>query len=254
MTESIEFAGRVAVVIPTYNERDNIRLVTARVRAAVPGADVLIVDDNSPDGTGRIADEFAAADQQIRVLHRPGKGGLGAAYVAGFQVALDHGYDTIVEMDADGSHRPEDLPRLLAGLASADVVLGSRWVRGGTTVNWPKSRELLSRAGNAYARIMLGIPLRDITGGYRAYRASALEKIGLDEVDSVGYCFQIDLVRRAVAAGLTVAEVPITFVERAHGVSKMSNAIVREALSRVTRWGITRRLRRLRPRTAPPRG
>jgi dolichol-phosphate mannosyltransferase len=248
MTEAIELAGRVAVVIPTYNERENIRPVTARLRSTVPSADVLIVDDNSPDGTGNIADELAAADKHIHVLHRPAKAGLGAAYVAGFEAALDQGYDTIVEMDADGSHQPEELPKLLAALTSADIVLGSRWMPGGKTLNWPKSRELLSRVGNVYARMMLGIPLRDITGGYRAYRASALWEIGLENVESVGYCFQIDLVRRAVQAGLTAAEVPITFVDRTHGASKMSNAIVREALWRVTLWGITRRLRRLRPR------
>jgi dolichol-phosphate mannosyltransferase len=242
MTEAIEFAGRVAVVIPTYNEGENIRLITARVRSAIPAADLLIVDDNSPDGTGEIADELAAADEHIHVLHRPAKAGLGAAYVAGFEAALLRGYDTIVEMDADGSHQPEELPKLLAALASADIVLGSRWIPGGKTLNWPKSRELLSRAGNAYARMMLGTPLRDITGGYRAYRATALWKIGLENVESVGYCFQIDLVRRAVQADLTVAEIPITFVERTHGASKMSKAIVREALWQVTRWGITRRL------------
>ena len=241
MTEAIEFAGRVAVVIPTYNERDNIRLITARVRSAVLAADLLIVDDNSPDGTGEIADELAAADQHIQVLHRPAKAGLGAAYIAGFEAALARGYDTIVEMDADGSHQPEELPMLLAALGSADIVLGSRWIPGGKTLNWPKSRELLSRAGNAYARLMLGIPLRDITGGYRAYRASALGKIGLENVESVGYCFQIDLARRAVQADLTVAEVPITFAERTQGASKMSKVIVGEALSRVTRWGITAR-------------
>jgi dolichol-phosphate mannosyltransferase len=254
MTQAIEFVGRVAVVIPTYNERDNVRLITARLRFTIPSADLLIVDDNSPDGTGEIADELAAADEHIHVLHRPGKAGLGAAYVAGFQAALDRGYDTIVEMDADGSHQPEDLPKLLAALASADVVLGSRWMPGGKTLNWPKSREFLSRAGNSYARVMLGIPLRDITGGYRAYRASALWKIGLEDVESVGYCFQIDLVRRAVQEGLTVAEVPITFVERIHGASKMSKAIVGEALWRVTRWGIAGRLRRPRPRMVPSQG
>jgi dolichol-phosphate mannosyltransferase len=242
MTEAIEFAGRVAVIIPTYNEKDNIRGITARIRSAVPGADLLIVDDNSPDGTGKIADELAAPDTRVHVLHRRDKAGLGAAYVAGFQAALDEGYDTIVEMDADGSHQPEELPRLLTALSDADIVLGSRWVPGGKTLNWPKSRALLSRGGNAYARIMLGIPLRDMTGGYRAYRASALRKIGLENVESVGYCFQIDMARRAVQAGLTAAEVPITFVERTHGASKMSNAIVREALSRVTQWGIMRRL------------
>jgi dolichol-phosphate mannosyltransferase len=224
------------------------------VRSAVPGADLLIVDDNSPDGTGKIADELAAADKHIHVLHRPAKVGLGAAYIAGFEAALDQGYDTVVEMDADGSHQPEDLPKLLAALAGADIVLGSRWIPGGKTLNWPKSRELLSRAGNAYARIMLGIPLRDITGGYRAYRASALWKIGLEDVESVGYSFQIDLVRRAVQAGLALAEVPIMFVERTQGTSKMSKAIVREALSRVTRWGITMRLRRPRPLVTPSRG
>jgi dolichol-phosphate mannosyltransferase len=254
MTEAIEFSGRVAVVIPTYNERDNIRLITARVRSAVVGANLLIVDDNSPDGTGKIADELAAADKHIHVLHRPAKAGLGAAYVAGFEAALVRGYDTIVEMDADGSHQPEELPKLLAALAGADIVLGSRWIPGGRTLNWPKSRELLSRAGNAYARIMLGTPLRDITGGYRAYRASALWKIGLENVESVGYCFQIDLVRRAVQADLTVVEVPIIFVERTHGASKMSKAIVREALWRVTQWGITGRLRRIFPRITPSQG
>jgi dolichol-phosphate mannosyltransferase len=242
MTEAIEFTGRVAVIIPTYNEKDNIRAITARIRSAVPGADLLIVDDNSPDGTGQIADELAASDPRVHVLHRRDKAGLGAAYVAGFEEALDQGYDTIVEMDADGSHQPEELPRLLTALADADIVLGSRWVPGGKTLNWPKSRALLSRAGNAYARMMLGIPLRDMTGGYRAYRASALRKIGLENVESVGYCFQIDMARRAVQAGLTAAEVPITFVERAHGASKMSNAIVREALGRVTQWGIMGRL------------
>jgi dolichol-phosphate mannosyltransferase len=248
MTETAEFTGRIAVVIPTYNERDNIRLITAAVRSVVPEADLLIVDDNSPDGTGEIADDLAAGDKHIHVLHRDAKAGLGAAYVAGFQTALDRGYDTIVEMDADGSHQPGELPKLITGLAAADIVLGSRWVDGGETVNWLKSREFLSRAGNAYARLMLGIPLRDMTGGYRAYRAEALRKVGLEKVESAGYCFQIDLARRAVQAGLTVTEVPITFVERTYGTSKMSRAIVREALWRVTQWGITGRLGRHRAR------
>lgn len=243
MIEASEFIGRVAVIIPTYNERDNIGPITTRVRSALPDADLLIVDDNSPDGTGRLADELATADKHIHVLHRRGKAGLGTAYIAGFQAALDEGYDTIVEMDADGSHQPEELPKLLAALADADIALGSRWVPGGETLNWPKSRAILSRAGNAYARIVLGIPLRDMTGGYRAYRADALRKIELDDVESVGYCFQLDLARRAVWAGLTVAEVPITFVERTYGTSKMSKAIVSEALWRVTRWGIASRLR-----------
>ena len=252
MIEIDEFTGRVAVIIPTYNERDNIGPITTRVRSALPAADLLIVDDNSPDGTGRLADELAAADEHVRVLHRRGKAGLGTAYIAGFQAALDQGYDTIVEMDADGSHQPEELPKLLAALAGADIAFGSRWVSGGETLNWPKSRAVLSRAGNAYARIMLGIPLHDMTGGYRVYRASALQKIGLHNVESVGYCFQVDLARRAVQAGLTVAEVPITFVERTHGTSKMSKAIVCEALWQVTRWGITSRLHGHRAALAVP--
>ena len=242
-------SDRVAVIVPTYNERGNIESTVARVRSAVPEADLLVVDDNSPDGTGDIADKLAAEDSHVHVLHRDRKAGLGAAYIAGFHWALDEGYDVIVEMDADGSHRPEELPRLLDALANADLVLGSRYVPGGTVLNWPKSRELLSRGGNTYARLMLGIKLKDATGGYRAYRASTLRKIALDEVESQGYCFQIDLAMRAIRAGLTVTEVPITFVERVHGTSKMSRAVVAEALWRVTVWGITGR-RGSRRRTA----
>jgi dolichol-phosphate mannosyltransferase len=233
--------GRVAVIIPTYNERANVETTTARIRRAVPDADLLVVDDNSPDGTGEIADKLAAEDGHIHVLHRAGKAGLGAAYIAGFRWALAEGYGVLVEMDADGSHQPEELPMLLDALAGADLVLGSRWVPGGTVVNWPKSRELLSRGGNTYARIMLGIGLKDATGGYRAYRAGTLRAIALDEVESQGYCFQIDLAIRALRAGLRVVEVPITFVERVHGTSKMSRAIVLEALWRVTVWGLTGR-------------
>ena len=190
---------RVAVIIPTYNERENLESISARVRSAVPGADLLVVDDNSPDGTGDLADKLAVEDGKIHVLHRPGKAGLGAAYIAGFGWALEHGYDAMVEMDADGSHQPEELPKLLAAMeAGADVVIGSRWVRGGTVRNWPKSREFLSRGANTYARIMLGIKVRDATGGFRVYRADTLRKIGLDQVLSQGYCFQIDLTLRAL--------------------------------------------------------
>jgi dolichol-phosphate mannosyltransferase len=231
--------GRAAVIMPTYNERDNIEAMLGRVRAAVPDADILVVDDNSPDGTGDIADRLAGPDEHISVLHRAGKAGLGAAYLAGFRWALARGYGAVVEMDADGSHRPEDLPRMLAALGGADLVLGSRWVPGGKVLNWPRSRELLSRGGNAYARVMLRTGLRDMTGGYRAYRATTLELIPLHEVRSQGYCFQIDLALRAVRAGLVVVEVPITFAEREHGVSKMSRAIVAEALWRVTVWAVT---------------
>jgi dolichol-phosphate mannosyltransferase len=236
--------GRVLVIIPTYNERENIQSIAGRVRAAVPAADVLVVDDNSPDGTGTLADEMAADDEQIKVLHRSGKEGLGAAYIAGFRWAAGHGYEVMVEMDADGSHQPEELPLLLTALQDADLVLGARWVPGGKVVNWPKSREVLSRGGNTYARLMLGIPLHDATGGYRAFRATTLEKIGLDAVDSRGYCFQVDLALRALRQGLRVVEVPITFVERVHGTSKMSQNIVAEAMWRVTVWGVQGRLRR----------
>jgi dolichol-phosphate mannosyltransferase len=233
----------VAVIIPTYNERDNIEIITGRARSSVPDAHLLIVDDNSPDGTGEIADKLADEDPHVHVLHRAGKAGLGAAYIAGFAWALEQGYGALVEMDADGSHQPEELPRLLAALDGADLVLGSRYVPGGAVLNWPRSRELLSRAGNTYARLMLGLKLKDATGGYRVFRASTLRRIGLDDVDSQGYCFQIDLARRTIGAGLTVTEVPITFEERQRGASKMSRKIVLEALWRVTGWGIAARLR-----------
>jgi dolichol-phosphate mannosyltransferase len=238
--------GHVAVVIPTYNELANLENIVARVRSAVPAADILVVDDNSPDGTGDLADKLAAGDDHVRVLHRQGKGGLGAAYIAGFGWALERGYGTLVEMDADGSHDPADLPRLLAALADADLVIGSRWVPGGVVVNWPRSRQALSRGGNAYARMMLGIDVHDATGGYRAYRADTLRAVDLARVESQGYCFQIDLTLRTVNAGLLVREVPITFTERVRGTSKMSRKIVAEALWRVTQWGVGRRLHRTR--------
>jgi dolichol-phosphate mannosyltransferase len=240
--------GRVLVIIPTFNERENVEVIVGRLRAAVPSVDVLVVDDNSPDGTGEVADGLAAEDPQVKVLHRVAKNGLGAAYIAGFQWGLERGYDVLVEMDADGSHQPEELPRLLKALANADLVIGARWVSGGEVVNWPKTREVLSRGGNAYAKLMLDVPLHDATGGYRAFRAATLEKIGLHEVDSRGYCFQIDLALRAVRQGLRVVEVPITFVERERGTSKMSRHIVAEAMWRVTIWGISGRLDSLRRR------
>ncbi|WP_311836300.1 polyprenol monophosphomannose synthase [Cellulomonas fimi] len=241
------------VLIPTYNERENIGQIVARVRAATPECAVLIIEDNSPDGTGAVADALARDDAAVHVLHRPGKQGLGAAYLAGFDWAFSEGYDVVVEMDADGSHQPEQLPRILAALADADVALGSRWVPGGSVVNWPVHRTLLSRGGSLYARLVLGIPVRDVTGGYRAYRSSALRPLVADGVASQGYCFQIDLVQRALVAGLTVTEVPITFVERTRGESKMNRVIVLEAVARVTRWGLARALGRLRPRQSPAR-
>ncbi|NEA27037.1 polyprenol monophosphomannose synthase [Actinomadura bangladeshensis] len=239
--------GRVLVIIPTYNERDNIERITARVRKAVPAVDVLVVDDASPDGTGDLADAMAEKDDQLKVLHREGKDGLGPAYIAGFRWAAEHGYDVMVEMDADGSHQPEELPRLLAALEDADLVIGARWVPGGKVRNWPKRREALSRGANTYARLMLGIPLHDATAGYRAFRAATLAKIGLEEVDSRGYCFQIDLALRALRQGLRVVEVPITFVEREHGTSKMSRDVMAEAALRITQWGMADRVGKIRP-------
>jgi dolichol-phosphate mannosyltransferase len=238
--------GRVLVIIPTYNERDNIEGIVGRVRAAAPPVEVLIVDDASPDGTGELADGLAKADDHVHVLHRAGKEGLGPAYVAGFGWATEHGYDVMVEMDADGSHQPEELPRLLVALQDADLVIGARWVPGGKVRNWPASREALSRGANTYARLLLGMPLHDATGGFRAFRAATLDKIGLEGVDSRGYCFQIDLALRALREGLRVVEVPITFVDRVHGTSKMSGDVFAEAAWRVTRWGMENRLGRLR--------
>ena len=239
--------GRVVMVIPTYDEAENLAWLVGRLRAAEPSVDILVVDDNSPDGTGEVADELAAADPAIHVLHRPGKGGLGAAYLAGFAWALDAGYDVVGEMDADGSHQPEQLHRLLDALAGldsgggADLVIGSRWIPGGSVVNWPLRREALSRGGNLYVRMLLGISTRDATAGFRLFRSSALEKIDLASVESTGYVFQTDLVTRCLRAGLTVREVPIEFVERVRGDSKMSGAVAAESLRRITRWGLRER-------------
>jgi dolichol-phosphate mannosyltransferase len=211
----------------------------------VPDAHILVADDNSPDGTGKLADEIAVGDDAVHVLHRKGKEGLGAAYLAGFRWGIEHGYGVLVEMDADGSHQPEELPRLLTALKGADLVLGSRWIPGGRVVNWPKSREFISRGGSTYSRILLDVPIRDVTGGYRAFRKETLLGLGMDDVASAGYCFQVDLAWRAVKAGFHVVEVPITFVERERGDSKMSRTIVAEALWRVTAWGVGTRAGRI---------
>ena len=241
------------VVIPTYNEADNVAWIVEQLHLAQPDVDVLIADDGSPDGTGDIADRLAAADPRVNVLHRSGKQGLGSAYRAGFAWGIERGYDVLVEMDADGSHRPEDLGKLLeASSGGADLVLGSRWVPGGGVVNWPWHRRFISRGGTFYARLMLGIPIKDATGGFRAFRRETLERLPLDEVASQGYCFQIDMARRVLDEGMTIVEVPITFVERVRGESKMSGGIVREALWRVTLWGFQRLVskpRRLRSRS-----
>lgn len=233
--------GRVLVVVPTYNEADNIRGIVDRIRRAVPAAEVLIVDDASPDGTGALADRMARADGHLHVLHRGAKQGLGAAYVAGFGWAVERGYAAVAEMDADGSHAPEELPRLLDAARDADVVIGSRWTTGGRVVNWPLRRRLLSRLGNLYTRLALGMPLSDATGGFRVYRVSALRRLDLPSVASQGYAFQVELSWRAHRAGLRTVEVPITFVERERGTSKMSPVIVGEALWRVTLWCVRER-------------
>ena len=238
--------GRIVMVVPTYNEAENLEWIVGRVRKAVPEADVLVVDDRSPDGTGAIADEIAARDPQVQVVHRTQKAGLGAAYLHGFRVALDRGYDVIGEMDADGSHQPEQLRILLDALEEADLVLGSRWVPGGSVVNWPLHRKALSRGGNLYTRLLLGIPVRDATGGFRLFRRTTLEALDLDDVRSVGYCFQADLAWRTLHAGMRVVEVPIEFVERVRGESKMSPAVAVESLWRITVWGVRERRTRLR--------
>ena len=246
VTESnFDGIGTVLVIIPTYNERESLPVIVSAIRAQTPTVHILVADDNSPDGTGQFADDLASQDANIHVLHRTQKAGLGAAYLAGFAWAKEHGYDVVVEMDADGSHRAIDLPKLLNALVNADVVLGSRWTKGGEVVNWPKSREVLSRGGNLYTRLWLSIPLKDATGGFRAYRMGALDKMDVQSVKSQGYCFQVDLAWRAVQAGLRVIEVPITFVERELGESKMDSRIVREALMRVTIWGWNKRTKDL---------
>lgn len=236
----------VLVVVPTYQERLSLEGVVKRTRAALPQVEVLVVDDASPDGTGQLAAALAAEDGRVHVLHRPAKQGLGAAYLAGFSWGLARDYDVLCEMDADGSHQPEQLARLLAALPGADLVLGSRWLPGGRVVNWPWYRSLLSRGGNAYVRVALGLGVHDATGGFRAFRRSTLDRLDLAGVASAGYCFQVDLVWRAVCQGFRVVEVPIEFVERTQGESKMSGAIVREALWRVTGWALARRRGSLR--------
>jgi dolichol-phosphate mannosyltransferase len=238
---SVPGLGRVVMVVPTYDEADNLAWIVGRLRAAQPEVHVLVVDDNSPDGTGKIADELAAADDAVSVLHRTDKGGLGAAYKHGFRVALDAGYDVIGEMDADGSHQPEQLHLLLDALRDADLVIGSRWVPGGSVVNWPLRRELLSRGGNLYVRLLLGVKVRDATAGYRLFRRTALEAIDLAAVESTGYVFQTDMVARCLRLGLRVREVPIEFVERIRGDSKMSGRVAVESLRRVTTWGLRER-------------
>jgi dolichol-phosphate mannosyltransferase len=240
MTDERPPTRRTLVIIPTYNELDNLCVIVARVHDAHPDVDVLIVDDDSPDGTGRRADELSLADpERVHVLHRTGKDGLGAAYIAGFGWGLVRDYSVLVEMDADGSHAPEQLGRLLDAIAAgADVVIGSRYIDGGAVRNWPRRRLVLSRTVNVYSRFALGVHADDITAGYRAYRREVLEKIDLSTVHSKGFCFQIELTWRALDNGFTLAEVPITFTEREHGVSKMGGAVIGEAFVKLALWGM----------------
>lgn len=230
---------RVLTVIPTYNERENLPVIVERLRAAVPESDILVVDDNSPDGTGQLADELASNDAHIHVLHRTVKDGLGGAYLAGFDWGLNNGYDVLVEMDADGSHQPEQLPLLIQAIEEgADLAIGSRYIPGGKTKNWPAHRQVLSRGANLYTKLILGTKIHDITAGYRAYRREALQKLNLEGIDSKGYVFQVDLAWRSERAGLKITEVPITFIEREIGDSKMDGSIIFDSMRKVTTWGL----------------
>ncbi|WP_336699037.1 polyprenol monophosphomannose synthase [Curtobacterium sp. USHLN213] len=243
-------AGATAlVIVPTYNEAENVRTIAAAVLGALPDAHLLVVDDASPDGTGDLVRQLAAADDRVHLLERSGKLGLGTAYVAGFRWGLERGYPLLVEMDADGSHPADRLPALVAAVDGADDVMlaiGSRWVPGGSVVDWPLHREVLSRGANTYARFVLGIGVRDVTAGFRVYRADAIARMDLDSIDSKGYCFQVDMTLRVDDLGGRIVEVPIRFRDRVHGVSKMSRSIVLEAMLRTTQWGLQRRFGRRR--------
>jgi dolichol-phosphate mannosyltransferase len=251
MTTGQRPSERTLVIIPTFNERENLPLLLDRLREAQPDVHVLVVDDDSPDGTGQLAEELASAQpDRLHVMHRSTKDGLGAAYLAGFAWGLGRQYSVLVEMDADGSHAPEELHRLLDAVdAGADLAIGSRYVDGGMVRNWPRRRKVLSKTANTYSRLMLGIGIHDITAGYRAYRREVLETIDLGAVESKGYCFQIDLTWRTISNGFVVVEVPITFTERALGVSKMSGSNIREAIVKVAQWGVNGRREGGRHRT-----
>jgi dolichol-phosphate mannosyltransferase len=230
---------KTLVIIPTFNEASTVLDTINALLTELPEVDVLVVDDNSPDGTAQLVSEAAKSDSRISLISRPVKQGLGPAYLEGFQWAFSNGYDLIVEMDADGSHQAKDLKSMLSASRDADLVIGSRWVPGGAVLNWPWSRKLISRVGNLYARVMLGTNVFDMTSGFRVYRTPFLKKLVAEKVSSHGYSFQVELAYRAVKLGVVV-EKPITFVERASGKSKMTLAIVLEALTKVTFWGIKR--------------
>jgi len=233
-------SSKTLIIIPTYQESENIISILERVQAANPEANVLVVDDSSPDGTGQIVERLMKSNPKIRLLTNSVKGGLGKAYVKGFKWGLSKDFDIFVEMDADGSHAPEQLPSILKNLDECDVSLGSRWVPGGRIENWPISRQILSKGGNLYTRLMLGFKVKDATGGYRAYKRKVLESIDLDSIESQGHCFQVDMVRRSLAFGFKVCETPIVFTEREAGNSKMSRQIVIEAFTRIGFWGLKR--------------
>ncbi|HLZ80308.1 MAG TPA: polyprenol monophosphomannose synthase [Ktedonobacteraceae bacterium] len=234
---------KTLIILPTYNEVDNLRPLLEKIFAQVPESDILIVDDNSADGTGELADDIQREKPQVHVIHRADKLGLGTAYIAGFKYALTHGYDAVFEMDADFSHNPRYLPAFLQALEHADLVIGSRYVRGGYTPDWSLLRSLISASGNAFARVLLSIPVRDCTAGFRCYRTPVLRKIDLDTIQSQGYAFQVELTYRVFKQGFRITEIPIVFMDRRVGKSKMSHKIVLEALIYVlqTRFGVGKR-------------
>jgi len=239
------------IVVPTYNERENLPALAQRILALPVPADLLVVDDNSPDGTGKIADDLAAKHPSIHVLHRSDKNGLGRAYLAGFKWALDRDYEFIFEMDGDFSHNPDDIPVFLEAAKEADLVLGSRYVNGIRIINWPLRRLMLSKAAANYVHFITGMPFTDPTGGYKCFRRRALQAINLDEIESNGYSFQIEMTHKLWRQGMKIVEVPIIFTDRFQGHSKMSKGIVREALWMVWRLWFQNKMRR-RPRRRPP--
>jgi dolichol-phosphate mannosyltransferase len=233
-----EVLMKTLIIIPTYNEYENLQPLLRSIFSYAPHTDILIVDDNSPDGTGELADQLHEADSRIQIIHRTGKLGLGTAYVAGFKYAISHGYDAAFEMDADFSHDPQYLPNFLQAIEDADLVIGSRYISGGATPNWSLTRRLISGCGNIFARFMLGIPVHDCTAGYRCYRREVLESIDLDSIQSQGYAFQVELAYRVMKQGFVIAETPIVFLDRRVGKSKMSRKIVAEAFLYVLRTRI----------------
>ncbi|MFM6977926.1 MAG: polyprenol monophosphomannose synthase [Micrococcales bacterium] len=233
-------SNQYLVIMPTYNEVSNLANSADEVLRYNPNVDLLIVDDNSPDGTGNLAAQLAKDDKRISVLHRTDKQGLGPAYLAGFEYAFSKSYKYVIEMDADGSHRAADLVKLILESPTSDLVIGSRWVSGGAVVNWPNYRKAISKFGNFYTRVMLGTKVRDMTAGYRIYKTELLKRLDLTSIASHGYSFQVEMAWRSIQTGAVVTEVPITFIERERGVSKMTGSIVVEALWLVTKWGLAR--------------